>query len=160
MEALVRRTLPLVIGLALSACAVSVGNQSGGGEFTSDDRAEIARVLEEQAAAWNRGDLEEFMDGYWEDPDLVFTSGGRIQRGWDITLERYRATYGNSPETMGRLSFSDLEVYALQPAAAWVLGRWHLDRNGDDVGGVFTLVFRRMRGDWKIVHDHTSAGEE
>ncbi|HUP18483.1 MAG TPA: DUF4440 domain-containing protein [Gemmatimonadota bacterium] len=156
-----RRTAPLLIGLALTACAVSIGNESSGrsGEFTSEDRAVIARVLEVQADAWNRGDLEGFMDGYWNDPDLVFTSGARVQRGWDITLERYRATYGESPETMGRLSFSDLEVYALQPDAAWVLGRWYLDRGGDEVGGVFTLVFRRIRGEWKIVHDHTSVGE-
>ncbi len=151
-------TLMLLAPLAL-ACATTGGRPDAEVAFTSSDRAAIVRVLEDQAAAWNRGDLEEFMVGYWNDPELVFTSGGRVQRGWDYTLERYRATYGNAPATMGHLSFTDLEVHALQPDAAWVLGRWALNRDAGQVGGVFTLVFREMDGGWRIVHDHTSVGE-
>lgn len=145
-----------VLPLALAACAARGGGPGGFGPFTSADRAAIADVLEDQAEAWNRGDLEAFMDGYWRDEGLVFTSGGRVQRGWRTTLERYRASYGESPASMGRLSFDDLEVHALQPDAAWVLGRWRLERAGGETGGVFTLVFRRIDGEWKIVHDHTS----
>ena len=113
-------------------------------------------VLEEQVRAWNRGDLEAFMEGYWRSPELVFTSGGRLQRGWQTTLDRYRQTYGESPETMGRLSFSDLEVHPLGPESAWVLGRWALTGDGGERGGVFTLVLRRIDAGWVIVHDHTS----
>jgi ketosteroid isomerase-like protein len=118
------------------------------------------RVLDDQVAAWNRGDLEAFMDGYWRSPDLVFTSGGNVQRGWQTTLDRYRATYGNSPETMGRLSFSNLEVYPLGDGAAWALGRWSLDNAGRTIGGIFSLIFRDIDGRWLIVHDHTSVGSD
>lgn len=156
-----RRAAFVLLALTLSACAVSIGDRTDGRDsaFTSSDRQAIVALLEEQAAAWNRGDLEAFMDGYWDSPDLVFTSGGRVQRGWDITLERYRATYGSARQTMGRLSFTDLEVHALQPDGAWVLGRWALDRDIGQIGGVFTLVLEEMDDGWKIVHDHTSVGE-
>ena len=155
-----RRTLlfPVLLAvLAVSACAISINESAGGDsrDAMEDDRRAILTVLEDQAEAWNRGDLEAFMDGYWESSDLVFTSGGRIQRGWQTTFDRYRATYGTAPSTMGRLGFYDIEIHPMGDAA-WVLGRWTLDRSGQDLEGVFTLVFRRIRGEWVIVHDHTS----
>lgn len=140
-----------MLGLALAACASAPRAGAGG-----DPAPAIQRVLEDQVAAWNRGDLEAFMDGYWRSPDLVFTSGGNVQRGWQTTLDRYRASYGSSPETMGRLAFSDLEVHPLGDGAAWALGRWGLDNDGKKMGGVFSLVFRAVDGRWLIVHDHTS----
>ena len=141
------------------ACASSGGNGTATGAGAgADPRPAIERVLTEQAAAWNRGDLEAFMDGYWRSPDLVFTSGGNVQRGWQTTLDRYVASYGTSPETMGRLTFSDLEIHPLGDDAAWALGRWRLDyEDADDPGGIFTLVFREIDGRWLIVHDHTSS---
>lgn len=142
---------------ALAACA-SGGSATDSGGAAADPRPAIQKVLDDQVAAWNRGDIEAFMDGYWESPDLVFTSGGNVQRGWQTTLERYRASYGTSPETMGRLSFSDLEIHPLGDEAAWALGHWHLDdAGGKAMGGVFSLVFRRVDGRWLIVHDHTSS---
>ena len=107
---------------ALAACA-SGGSATDSGGAAADPRPAMQKVLDDQVAAWNRGDIEAFMDGYWESPDLVFTSGGNVQRGWQTTLERYRASYGTSPETMGRLSFSDLEIHPLGDEAAWALGR-------------------------------------
>lgn len=142
-----------LLALALAGCAISI--QDSGGRDSGETRSEVMRVLDAQAAAWNRGDLEGFMDGYWRSPDLVFTSGGRIQRGWQSTLDRYRTTYGSAPETMGLLSFYDIEIHP-QGDAAWVLGRWSLERQGREQGGVFTLVFRRIESRWLIVHDHTS----
>lgn len=115
----------------------------------------MRRVLEAQQAAWNRGDLEGFMAGYWDSPDLVFTSSGRVQRGYRAVLDRYRATYGTGAE-MGTLAFTDLEVHPLGADAAWALGRWDLARAGSRAGGVFTLVVRSFDDEWKIVHDHTS----
>jgi uncharacterized protein (TIGR02246 family) len=147
--------LALLVAVAAGA-AVGCATGHDSGSPATDPRAAIERVLDDQAAAWNEGDLEAFMDGYWRSPDLVFTSGGNVQRGWQTTLDRYRATYGTSPETMGRLTFSDLEVHPLGDGAAWALGRWALDNDGKTMGGVFSLVFREVDGRWVIIHDHTS----
>jgi len=116
----------------------------------------IRHLLERQANAWNRGDLDAFMAGYWKSPDLVFTSGGHIRRGWETTLEAYRKHYGSDKTSMGKLEFSDLEVHRLGPRAAWVLGHWKLTRASGTSGGVFTLILRRFPAGWRIVHDHTS----
>ncbi|HJR54499.1 MAG TPA: DUF4440 domain-containing protein [Gemmatimonadota bacterium] len=150
------RVPAILLVVAAAACA-SAGGSSDAGTSAVDPRPAIERVLTDQAAAWNRGDLEAFMDGYWRSPDLVFTSGGNVQRGWQTTFERYLASYGTSPQTMGRLTFSDLEVHPLGDGAAWVLGRWGLEYDsGESPGGVFSLVFREIDGRWLIVHDHTS----
>lgn len=142
----------------LTAVAAACATGGEAADRAANPRPAIECVLDEQVAAWNRGDLEAFMDGYWRSPDLVFTSGGNVQRGWQTTLDRYRATYGNSTETMGRLAFSDLEVHPLGDGAAWALGRWALDNAGRKIGGVFSLVFREVDGRWVIIHDHTSVG--
>lgn len=117
----------------------------------------IRAVLSAQRAAWNRGDLEAFMRGYWNDANVVFTSGGRVRRGWEAALEAYQAHYGSSKTSMGHLEFSDLEIHFLAADAAWVLGNWRLTGGEADSSGVFTLVFRRIDGNWKIVMDHSSA---
>ena len=135
---------------------VVAGCATAGGNSAAAARERIVGVLREQAEAWNRGDLEGFMEGYWQSPDLVFTSGGRVQRGWRTTLERYRSVYGERPETMGRLTFSDLEVHSLGRGSAWVLGKWELETGQGRRAGVFTLIFRDIDGRWVIVHDHTS----
>lgn len=148
--------------VALAICAAAAGSCASRGSEAAgaaDPGPKVTAVLERQVDAWNAGDLETFMDGYWRSPDLVFTSGAEIQRGWQTTLERYQAAYGGSPATMGRLSFSDLEVHPLGPGVAWVLGRWALARERP-AGGVFSLVFREIDGRWVIVHDHTSSSGE
>jgi beta-aspartyl-peptidase (threonine type) len=153
-----RATLLAVLFAAGCASGQGGGAGSGRGAGSADPGPAIERGLTQQAAAWNRGDLEAFMDGYWRSPDLVFTSGARVQRGWQTTLDRYVASYGTSPETMGRLTFSDLEIHPLGDGAAWALGRWRLDYDGgESPGGIFTLVFREIDGRWLIVHDHTSS---
>ena len=147
----------LLMAFGLAACASSGGERNVAAEgAAADPRPAIERVLDEQVAAWNRGDLDAFMEGYWRSPDLVFTSGGNVQRGWQTTLDRYRATYGTSPETMGRLTFSDLEVHPLGAGVAWALGCWALDKSGETMGGIFSLIFREVDGRWVIIHDHTS----
>jgi beta-aspartyl-peptidase (threonine type) len=156
------RATRLAIALALAAtaaCASASGGEAGrAGVGAGDPGPAIRKVLDDQVLAWNRGDIEAFMEGYWNSEDLIFTSGGNVQRGWRTTLERYRASYGTSPETMGRLSFSELEIHPLGADAAWALGRWRLDyESGEAPGGVFSLVFRRFDGRWLIVHDHTSS---
>jgi uncharacterized protein (TIGR02246 family) len=117
----------------------------------------ITAVITRQAEAWNRGDLEGFMDGYLKSDELVFTSRSRIRRGWQVTFDAYKKTYGTAKESMGTLTFSKLEVHLLGDDAAWVLGRWDLAGPKEASGGIFTLVMRRIDGKWLVVHDHTSS---
>ena len=116
---------------------------------------DIRSVMDAQVAAWNMGDIDGFMEGYWKSPELIFVSGDNVTRGWQPTLDRYKKNY-DSKEKMGKLEFRDLEVNVLSPDAAVVLGSWHLTREKDDPHGKFTLVFRKMAGGWRIVMDHTS----
>ncbi len=115
---------------------------------------EIRAMLQRQADAWNMGDIDVFMEPYWQSADLTFSTGGRLTRGFAATLERYRKRYP-TPDAMGRLTFSDLEILELPPSAALVFGAWHLDRD-EPIGGLFTLVLRKEHGRWIIIHDHTS----
>lgn len=115
-------------------------------------------MLSDQAEAWNRGDIDEFMEGYARTDSLSFASGGNVRRGWRSTLEAYRVGYPDR-EAMGTLTFSDLDVRVLSSEWALVLGRWHLEREGglSDPGGVFTLVLQRRPAGWRVLHDHTSS---
>jgi len=117
-------------------------------------------VLDAQVEAWNRGDLEAFMAGYWRSPDLVFCSGAAVTKGWDETLARYRQRYQSEGREMGRLRFDAVEVIPLGDDAALARGAWRLVMSdGKEPHGLFTLLLRRLDGEWRIVHDHTSAGE-
>jgi ketosteroid isomerase-like protein len=119
----------------------------------------IQHVLQQQQAAWNRHDLEAFMSGYWNSPQLTFFSTKRTS-GWQAMLERYRKTYQGEGREMGKLEFSDLKIEALAPDAAFVRGSWKLTMSdGKMPHGFFTLVFRQFPEGWKIVHDHTSQEE-
>lgn len=124
---------------------------------SSDSAHDIRKVLDEQVAAWNRGDLKGFMRGYWHSPDLTFYSGQTVTKGWDETLARYRKRYQGEGAQMGKLTFSDLDVQMLARDAAWVGGHWQLEmREGKKMGGIFTLIVRKLPDGWRIVHDHTS----
>jgi ketosteroid isomerase-like protein len=120
------------------------------------DREAIHAMLRAQQTAWNRGDVDAFLVGYWRSPQLSFSGSSGVARGWDGVLARYKRNYPDRA-AMGQLDFSELEFRFLGPDAALVLGRWHLKRDKDDIGGVFTLVWQRFPDGWKIVHDHTSA---
>jgi len=122
---------------------------------STDERA-IRHVLDAQQRAWNDGDIREFMVGYDQRDDIVFTSGGHVRRGYDATLSRYEATYGNAQE-MGHLDFEVLEVRFLGPDHALVMGRFNLQRTPKAGTGLFTLVFTRRSEGWRCIHDHTSA---
>jgi ketosteroid isomerase-like protein len=119
------------------------------------DREAIGSVLSLQQTSWNRGDVDAFLVGYWRSPELTFSGSSGLARGWDGVLARYRKNYPDRA-AMGQLDFSELEFRFLGPDAALVLGRWHLKREKDDIGGVFTLVWQRFPDGWKIIHDHTS----
>lgn len=122
--------------------------------------AEIRAVLDAQVAAWNRGDIEGFMTGYWKSEKTTFLSSSGVSRGWQALLDRYKRGYPDK-KTMGMLAFSELEISLLGRDAAFILGRWQLNREKDGKpdrpGGVFTLVARKFPEGWRIVSDHTSS---
>lgn len=140
-----------LLTIVLAACATPRAT------FTAADRAAVTAVLDAQVAAWNRGDLEEYMAGYVKSDELVFTSGGNIRRGWDETLAKYRARYGSDPSTMGTLGFEILGVQPLGADGAVVLGRWQLTDTPEAGGGIFSVVLERRPEGWRVVHDHTSS---
>ena len=116
----------------------------------------VRAVLDTQVAAWNLGDIEGFMDGYARSADTVFVSGDSVTHGWQTVLDRYKKGY-DSREKMGTLTFSDLEINPIGNDVAVVLGSWRLKRANDEPHGRFTLIFRKTKAGWKIVHDHTSS---
>ena len=136
--------------------AMGVARLAHPAEERRTDQEAINAVLSGQQTAWNRGDVDAFLEGYWRSPELTFSGSSGVARGWDAVRTRYKKNY---PDTgaMGQLDFSELEFRFWGPQAALVLGRWHLKREKGDVGGVFTLVWQRFPDGWKIIHDHTSA---
>jgi ketosteroid isomerase-like protein len=123
----------------------------------ADDSAEaqIRSVLDMQSAAWNRGDIDAFMEGYWKSPEIEFVGASGITRGWQAVLDRYRRNYPDG-KAMGKLSFSNLEIHVVCPDAAFAIGNFQLEREKDRPRGVFTLNFRKFKEGWRIVADHTT----
>ena len=118
--------------------------------------SEIKSILTNQQDAWNRGDIDAFMNGYARSASTVFVSEDEVTRRWETVRERYRVKYSDRAK-MGTLTFSEIEVTMLPPDAAVVLGHWQLKRANDEPHGRFTLIFKRLPEGWRIVHDHTSA---
>ena len=116
---------------------------------------EIRAVLDAQVEEWNRGDIDTFMQGYWNSVKTEFVGSSGIQRGWQAVLDRYHKAYPDR-RSMGKVTFSDLEFTMLSPRAALVVGKYRLDREADHPTGVFTLVFRKFPEGWRIINDHTS----
>jgi ketosteroid isomerase-like protein len=118
----------------------------------------VRAVLAAQIQAWNRGDLNGYMAGYWNSPDLVFFSNAEETRGWQPTLDRYRGRYQGAGKEMGTLDFPMLDILTLGPEAAVARGRWRLKlSSGKELTGMTTVVFRKLSEGWRVVHDHSSA---
>ncbi len=120
----------------------------------AQDRQAILKLMDTQRLAWNRGDIEGFMQGYWKSDSLMFV-GSKTTYGWQNTLDNYKRGYPDKA-AMGILTFDILKVQILDPENAFVFGAWHLKREKDNPGGYYTLWFRKINGEWKIVVDHTS----
>lgn len=144
-------SVPLCWGLEQTRQRVETKSKRDGEIITA-----VRAVVEAQKDAWNRGDINGYMDGYARSPDTVLVSGDTVTRGWQTVHDRYQKNY-NSREKMGTLTFSDLEVTVVSKDVAVMLGRWHLQRASDEPHGRFTLIFRKTKQGWKIVHDHTSS---
>ncbi len=155
----------ILLVLSLFICSMMSADASRAGAQTMPDvngygKSEVEHVLRKQQEAWNRHDLEGFMAGYWNSPELTFFSGAKGKRGWQATIERYRLIYASPGHEMGRLEFADLRIEMLGADAAFARGSWQLTlSDGKTPHGLFTLVFRKFPEGWKIVHDHTSAAE-
>jgi uncharacterized protein (TIGR02246 family) len=119
-------------------------------------RKEIRQVLDDQAAAWNKSDLDGFMKGYWKSDKLTFFSGDKKTAGWQATLERYQKKYQGEGNEIGQLAFSDLDIELLGPDAALVRGRFTLVTTKGKPTGLFSLILKKLPDGWRIVHDHTS----
>jgi len=162
------RTSVLVLALlALGACKNSGTSQrdvvtpmNATARLSPEEKAtgEVLAVLRSQSAAWNRADLEAFMDaGYWRSPDLTFFSNGNVTKGYDATLEHYTKRYKSEGAEMGHLEFFSIEVEPLSDTAQLARGHWKLTfEKQPAVGGLFSLVLKRLPQGWRIVHDHTS----
>ncbi len=146
----------LLLVSALTCVVVMPARANAADEVTSA----VEHVLRVQEDAWNRHDLDAFMQGYWNSTELTFFSGAKESKGWEATIDRYRATYQSSGKEMGKLEFSELKIEPLGAKAAFVRGVWQLTMSdGKTPHGRFTLIFRKFPDGWKIIHDHTSAAE-
>lgn len=121
-------------------------------------KSAIEQVLNSQTRAWNRGDSEGFMAGYWHSPNLVFQSNSVVTHGWQPTMERYRQRYKSAGKEMGHLDFPDQQIVLLGKDAALIRGTWHLRfSNSKESHGLYTLIMRKLPEGWRIIHDHSSS---
>jgi len=142
--------------LLISCILFSLGNLILGAEPDGSASRPIRQVLETQAAAWNQGNIDRFMNGYARSSATTFVSADEVTRGWQTVRDRYAKKY-RGRQQMGHLTFSELTIFPLCPDAAMVLGSWRLQREHDSPHGKFTLLFRKLPEGWRIVLDHTSA---
>jgi ketosteroid isomerase-like protein len=119
-----------------------------------DSKAAIKEVMAQQVESWNAGDIDAFMQGYWNSDSLRFISSRGTTYGWQKTMDNYKRSYPDK-ETMGMLTFEIIDIDVLSESSAFVLGRWHLQRE-NSVGGYYTLLWKKIDGKWLIVLDHTS----
>ncbi|HEY6153303.1 MAG TPA: nuclear transport factor 2 family protein [Candidatus Udaeobacter sp.] len=145
--------------LLIACCLLTSAIVCAAPEQSPNSAAEIQSVLTAQQDAWNRGDINAFMNGYARLPSTIFVSEDEVHHGWDTVRERYRKKYSDRTK-MGTLTFSEIEVIPLSPDSAVVLGQWRLRRADDQPHGRFTLVFKHLAEGWRIVLDHTSTAKE
>ena len=121
----------------------------------SRDEAEVRGLLALQTKEWNAGNIPAFMNTYWKSDSMMFIGKTGITYGWQKTLDNYRKNYPDAA-AMGKLKFDLLEVKRLSPTYFFVVGKWHLTRSIGDIGGIFTLLFRKVANRWLIIADHSS----
>lgn len=121
----------------------------------NDDKILILKLLEDQRQAWNKGEILEFMQGYLKSDSLLFVGKNGPKYGWDTTLANYKKSYPDQ-KAMGYLSFDIKELRLISANHAFVLGAWHLKREKDEPMGFFTLLLKKINGEWKVIADHSS----
>ena len=138
----------LCIGHALTGAAQS-------GDAPPKDAAAIQKIMAAQSEAWNRGSIDDFMKGYWQNDSLLFIGQSGITYGYTNALNNYKKNYSDA-DKMGKLFFTLLKINKLSPDYCFVIGKWFLKRKAGDVGGIYTLLFRKIDEHWVIVADHSS----
>jgi ketosteroid isomerase-like protein len=141
-----QKIFPLLI--CLSLCGTQAPAQNA-------DEKTILKILDDQTFYWNKGDLDNFVKGYWNNDSVMFIGSKEVIYGYRNTLQRYKNTYSDTAQ-MGKLAFTILHVNRLSPEYYFVVGKWALRRTVGDAAGHFTLLFRKIRGKWKIIADHSS----
>lgn len=121
----------------------------------SKDETAIRNVLKKQQNEWNKGDLENYMQGYWKNDSVMFIGKSGITYGWQKTLDNYKKGYPDK-DAMGKLNFTLLQIKPISPVYYFVVGKWYLQRTAGDLQGSFTLLFKKINGKWLIVADHSS----
>ncbi|MEP7141651.1 MAG: DUF4440 domain-containing protein [Ferruginibacter sp.] len=141
---------PLLFILLFSIVTISFAQSN------DKDAIAVKKVLAQQTTEWNNGNIASFMNTYWNNDSLMFIGKGGVTYGWQKTLDNYKKNY---PDTaaMGKLQFELLEVKRLSEIYYFVVGKWHLTRSIGDIGGSFTLLFRKDKNKWVIVADHSSS---
>jgi len=148
-----KRTIEVILAVVASAAILVPMARAQ----ASAQEAAIRKVQDAQVAAWNAHDLQAFMAGYWNSPQLTFYSGGTISRGWQAAIDRYKKNYQAPGREMGKLEFQDLQVEMLGPKSAFVRGKFLLTMSdGKQPHGLFTLIFQQFPEGWRIIHDHSS----
>lgn len=140
-----KRILPLLFFVAITSAYAQKIN----------DKQAILNVLEQQRGDWNKGDVEAYMQGYWKSDSLLFVGKSGPTYGWQKTLDNYKKGYPDKA-AMGFLTFGIKKVELITKDRAFVLGSWHLKREKDELKGYFTLLFRKIKGEWKVMVDHSS----
>lgn len=120
------------------------------------DKDAIMQVFQAQEDAWNAGEIDTFMEGYWKSDELAFVGASGPTYGWQNTLDNYKKRYPNRT-AMGKLKFEILKLRKIDKKTAFIIGTFHLTRTIGDLSGYFTLVWRKINGKWLIVSDHTSS---
>ena len=145
----------MLLFLVLIAGALLGASSKLMGAAESSDENQIRQLLLLQTDAWNRGDIDSFMSGYWKSDETAFVGANGITRGWQAVLDRYKKNYPGR-KAMGQLTFSNLEVHVTCPDAAFAIGQFELKRESDKPAGIFTLDFRKFPEGWRIILDHTT----
>lgn len=148
-----------VFALLLATALACFGLQPQGATAVPAEpssESQIRALIEMQADAWNRGDIETFMTAYWKSDETAFVGANGLTRGWQAVLDRYHKNYPDRA-AMGHLTFSNLEIHLLCADAAFAIGQFQLQRENDKPAGIFTLDFKKFPEGWRIVVDHTTA---
>ena len=154
MKSTIRIRITLLFLLAgLAGCARTDKHFTPAGQ--QRELTQIRQVMAAQEQAWNRADLEAYMEGYWKSDSLAFIGSRGLTYGWQQTLANYRKSYPDK-EAMGKLQFTLLRTELITFEAAYVVGKWHLQRSKGDLEGHFSLLWRIINGRWVIVSDHSS----
>lgn len=146
------RLFVFVFGVMLTACMTS---EKAAPFSYFGEAALISDIMQQQEDSWNRGDIDGFMEHYWNSDSLVFIGSRGLTHGWQQTLDNYKKSYPTK-DRMGRLAFRNVEIDVFDPKHAWVLGNWTLFRTTDTLSGYYTLKWRKIKGKWVIVADHSS----